>query len=55
MRWKGKKRNYKLDEDFQKEIEKEFQYLIKSLIQIATESGLLLNWSKYEKIHKKDI
>ena len=54
MRWKGKKEIRKLDTKFQKELENEFQYLIKSLLHIAMESGLLLNWSKYEEVYNKN-
>jgi hypothetical protein len=52
--WNGKECIIKLDDEFLKKIDDEFQYLIKSLRYIQLESGLLLNWEKYESIQGLD-
>ncbi|MFA6889104.1 MAG: hypothetical protein WC254_06430 [Candidatus Woesearchaeota archaeon] len=52
--WKGKECIIKLNDEFLKEIDDEFQYLVKSLKYIQLESGLLLNWDKYEELDGSD-
>jgi hypothetical protein len=54
VRWKGKSHVASLDDDFQKEIDDEFQYIITGLKYIQNESGLMINWPKYEQIYGSD-
>lgn len=51
VRWKGKALVASLNNDFQKKIDDEFQYIITGLKVIQMESGLMINWSKYEEIY----
>jgi len=52
FRWKSdKKYDYRnLDDDFLKEIEDEFQYLVNALIQIQFNLDLMINWAKAKEL-----
>ena len=52
LRWKSNK-NYdyrNLDDDFLKEIEDEFQYIVNTLIQIQFNLDLMINWAKAKEL-----